>query len=343
MSMERLTKDMNIIARLDDEPNDVGGLTAAQLKAKFDEGGVELKRYLNEVLLPALEAAGVEHIIRSDADGELAYLRIGDDGGIWYSADGTNWHRQYEHEVVPGQQLRFAYKENDVYLSTQLAQTRFAEEYLACIREGVTCWVEWDGALYEVTAFVPEAGSAVVAVGSEGILNDSWGIDQPPFYITGTDDGTLDMRIYTLSTEEFHTVRLYRLGAQGVSPKVELSKNGTVTTLTVTDADGVRTAVIADGAAGEKGADGADGKDGADGYTPVRGTDYWTAEDREAIVADVLADLPESGCDLPTVTAEDNGKILQVVDGAWAAVAAADSAVATYVDDYINEALGGEY
>ena len=46
---------------------------------------------------------------------------------------------------------------------------------------------------------------------------------------------------------------------------------------------------------------------------------------------------------MPEVTAADNGKILQVVDGAWGAVAVADSAVKTYVEDYINSALGGEY
>lgn len=32
-----------------------------------------------------------------------------------------------------------------------------------------------------------------------------------------------------------------------------------------------------------KGADGANGADGADGYTPVKGTDYWTAEDKAEI------------------------------------------------------------
>lgn len=47
---------MGIIAKLDDEPNDVGGLTAAQLKAKFDEAGEAVKEYLNATLLPELAA-----------------------------------------------------------------------------------------------------------------------------------------------------------------------------------------------------------------------------------------------------------------------------------------------
>ena len=36
------------------------------------------------------------------------------------------------------------------------------------------------------------------------------------------------------------------------------------------------------------------GPAGANGYTPVRGTDYWTAADQEQIVSDVLAALPNA-------------------------------------------------
>ena len=43
MAIPEFTYDMDIISKLDDEPNDAGGLTAAQLKAKFDEGGKALK------------------------------------------------------------------------------------------------------------------------------------------------------------------------------------------------------------------------------------------------------------------------------------------------------------
>lgn len=46
---------------------------------------------------------------------------------------------------------------------------------------------------------------------------------------------------------------------------------------------------------------------------------------------------------LPDVAHPDNDKILQVVDGEWTAVNLEDSAIKTYIDDYINEALGGDY
>lgn len=46
---------------------------------------------------------------------------------------------------------------------------------------------------------------------------------------------------------------------------------------------------------------------------------------------------------IPAVTAADNGKIMQVKNGTWAAVALADSEVATFVDEYISSALEGDY
>ncbi|MGN0568792.1 MAG: pyocin knob domain-containing protein [Acutalibacteraceae bacterium] len=46
------------------------------------------------------------------------------------------------------------------------------------------------------------------------------------------------------------------------------------------------------GLKGDTGATGPQGEPGADGYTPVKGTDYWTEEDKAEIVDDVLAALP---------------------------------------------------
>lgn len=56
MALSQFSKDMNIIAALDDEPNDVGGLSAGELKAKFDEGGLALKEYINGTLLVQISA-----------------------------------------------------------------------------------------------------------------------------------------------------------------------------------------------------------------------------------------------------------------------------------------------
>lgn len=47
------------------------------------------------------------------------------------------------------------------------------------------------------------------------------------------------------------------------------------------------------GIQGEIGPQGPAGANGADGYTPIKGTDYWTAADQQQIVQDVLAALPD--------------------------------------------------
>lgn len=59
MAIRTFDEDMNIIAGLDDEPNDVGGLTAAELKARFDAAGLAVQRYVNETLIPNLKAVNL--------------------------------------------------------------------------------------------------------------------------------------------------------------------------------------------------------------------------------------------------------------------------------------------
>ena len=57
--LTELTDNLDVIAALDDEPNDTGGLTAAQLKAKFDEAGNAIKDYLNDTHLPEHTAENI--------------------------------------------------------------------------------------------------------------------------------------------------------------------------------------------------------------------------------------------------------------------------------------------
>ena len=80
-------------------------------------------------------------------------------------------------------------------------------------------------------------------------------------------------------------------GADGVTPHIGDNGNWYIgSTDTGKPSRGVAGAKGADGANGK---DGAQGEKGADGKTPVRGTDYWTAADKQEIVNSVIAALPD--------------------------------------------------
>lgn len=56
--LTKLLADLYIISLLDDEPNDIGGMSSAELKAKFDEAANTIKDYINNTLIPELAGSG---------------------------------------------------------------------------------------------------------------------------------------------------------------------------------------------------------------------------------------------------------------------------------------------
>lgn len=62
MAISEFSEDMDIIAALSDLPNATDGLSAAQLKAKFDEGGNAVKTYLNDTLVAGVNAHLAENV-----------------------------------------------------------------------------------------------------------------------------------------------------------------------------------------------------------------------------------------------------------------------------------------
>lgn len=83
-------------------------------------------------------------------------------------------------------------------------------------------------------------------------------------------------------------------GSDGFSPIATVTQTETGATISIQDKSGTTSATITNGAKGDKGDPGPQGEQGPAGYTPVRGTDYWTAADQAQIVQDVLAALPEA-------------------------------------------------
>lgn len=59
MAIPRLTEDVAVIQKLSDLPNSADGLTADQLKAKFDESPGIIKKFLNEKLIPSILAKNI--------------------------------------------------------------------------------------------------------------------------------------------------------------------------------------------------------------------------------------------------------------------------------------------
>lgn len=59
MPLTPYTNPTNYISQLDDLPNDVGGLTADELKAEFDKPGTEIKSYINDTLIPELSPSTI--------------------------------------------------------------------------------------------------------------------------------------------------------------------------------------------------------------------------------------------------------------------------------------------
>ena len=114
-------------------------------------------------------------------------------------------------------------------------------------------------------------------------------------------------------------------GADGYSPTASVSKSGSTATISITDKNGTTTATVSDGANGQ------DGAPGQDGYTPIRGTDYWTAADKAEIVAeaesefsedisDIVAELSEQKSEIdskaPVILRDASGDIVSFADGA---------------------------
>lgn len=92
MAIEKFNKNMAIIAALDDEPNDVGGMTSAELKNKFDEGGKAIQTYMNKTLIPALENLGVETVVLlPENEAGFKYIRLNADKVLEVSTDGNTW------------------------------------------------------------------------------------------------------------------------------------------------------------------------------------------------------------------------------------------------------------
>lgn len=80
MAIPKMTDDLKIIQKLSDLPNATDGLTAEELKAKFDEAAGLIKEYINSKLIPAIVAknvgfSAIEGVSASDVQSAIAEVQ----------------------------------------------------------------------------------------------------------------------------------------------------------------------------------------------------------------------------------------------------------------------------
>ncbi len=62
MAITKITADLSFISKLDNEPSEDSGMTPSVLKARFDAGSNALKAFINDTLIPEVEAALLEKL-----------------------------------------------------------------------------------------------------------------------------------------------------------------------------------------------------------------------------------------------------------------------------------------
>ena len=74
MALTKLTTNLNNIQALHDRPNTTDGLTADELKEKFDKAGNDIKSYINNTLTEELDATVADTYTKTEVDTKFSDL-----------------------------------------------------------------------------------------------------------------------------------------------------------------------------------------------------------------------------------------------------------------------------
>lgn len=104
INLTNLTANVNNIQALSDRPNTADGITAQQLKEKFDKAGADIKDYINNTLIEEIEGylrqvkshiETIENNYVEDEDSRLTNSRRCNNTFDSYMTSRTNLHITY--------------------------------------------------------------------------------------------------------------------------------------------------------------------------------------------------------------------------------------------------------
>lgn len=205
MALPRFQTDVDNISALADRPNDVNGLTAAELKARFDKAGDDIKSWINTSLIPYLEGTNAASSIgitaipgleATNVQAALAELKLGVEDAIEYASGNR---RSPAFSITGG---TYAYKEQAVAGSDQ-------NNWELALLSGTNAKITFARTTGPIDVFLIGGG----APGSGGSFSENGA--------TGADGGRSGRRVTRLNMEIEEGVSYsFTVGAPGKVTKI---------------------------------------------------------------------------------------------------------------------------
>lgn len=109
MALTKLTTNLNNIQALHDKPNTADGLTADQLKEKFDKAGNDIKTYINSTLTEELDAVVANTYTETEIDNMFTGL-----SSTYYNKTETD--NKYQPKITYGTGTPTGGNNGDIYI-----------------------------------------------------------------------------------------------------------------------------------------------------------------------------------------------------------------------------------
>ena len=167
----------------------------------------------------------------------------------------------------------------------------------------ITCDSAWDGLTRTIVFMTPVSRSAVSGVEDSAVVPSGVLVPGLHLYLAMEGRDAAGSVVIPTNWADCGVIRCSSAGTDEIEypamPEGEAASGGYYIpgvdpdgNLSWTPSKSGMPAVAPANIKGPKGDTGEKGDTGAAGRTPVKGTDYWTEEDRQAMIADVLSALP---------------------------------------------------
>lgn len=168
MALTRFSGDADVISQLSNQPNDNDGLSAAQLKAMFDQFGSTFKTFFNQTFIPEVESA-INAAAAGISSGGISGANINDRTVTAEKLSNRSGYEAVETAVVRDGAITKAKTSSEVQGILDAVAGKQAEHKTATItlESGETTWTK------SVTG-VTATNTVLAVAGEDDTSHEAW-------------------------------------------------------------------------------------------------------------------------------------------------------------------------